>query len=239
MHLSRLLSTFPPAPLPPVLRPELLLHAYRGGLFPMADPDDDDRIFWCAPDPRAVLPLGGLRVSRSLRQRLRRGTYAVTTDEAFDAVVAGCAEPAPGREQTWISDEIAWAYGLLHRLGHAHSVECWDASGDLAGGLYGVVLGGAFFGESMFSRSVDASKVALVHLVERLREGGFALLGVQMQTPHLERMGAVEVTREEYEAQLASAVHVVADWHAGAAEDDPARRPRILDAEAPRGAPVR
>ena len=194
------------------LRPELLLHAYRGGLFPMADPDDGDRIFWCAPDPRAVLPLDGLRVSRSLRQRLRRGTYRVTADQAFNDVVEGCAAPAPGREQTWISAEIAEAYRLLHRLGHAHSVECWDGSGALVGGLYGVALGGAFFGESMFSRATDASKVALVRLVERLRVGGFSLLDVQMQTPHLARLGVVEVSREAYEARLAEAVHRVADW---------------------------
>ncbi|MEL6615925.1 MAG: leucyl/phenylalanyl-tRNA--protein transferase, partial [Bacteroidota bacterium] len=165
-----------------MLRPALLLHAYRVGLFPMADPDDGDRIFWCAPDPRAVLPLDGLRVSRSLRQRLRRETYSVTVDRAFADVVEACAAPAPGREQTWISAEIASAYTALHHQGYAHSVECWDASGDLAGGLYGVSLGGAFFGESMFSRQVDASKVALVHLVERLIAGGFALLDVQMQT---------------------------------------------------------
>ena len=178
----------------------------------MADPDDGDRIFWCAPDPRAVLPLDGLRVSRSLRQRLRRGTYRVTADRAFNDVVEGCAAPAPGREQTWISAEIAEAYRLLHRLGHAHSVECWDGSGALVGGLYGVALGGAFFGESMFSRATDASKVALVRLVERLRVGGFSLLDVQMQTPHLARLGVVEVSREAYEARLAEAVHRVADW---------------------------
>ncbi|MEM6327125.1 MAG: leucyl/phenylalanyl-tRNA--protein transferase [Bacteroidota bacterium] len=195
-----------------MLRPHVLLHAYRSGLFPMADPADD-RIHWYAPDPRAVLPLDGLRVSRSLRQRIRRGTFEVTVDRAFARVIAACAAPAPGREDTWISDEIRRAYTDLHYVGAAHSVECWNAEGRLAGGLYGVRLGGAFFGESMFSRQTDASKVALVHLVERLRAGGFTLLDVQMQTAHLARMGAVEVSREAYERQLARALPVAADWY--------------------------
>jgi len=201
-----------------VLRPSILLHAYRIGLFPMADPDDEDRIYWYAPDPRALLPLDGLRVTRSLRQRIRRGTFRVSVDEAFERVISACAAPAPGREQTWISDEIRWAYTALHRAGYAHSVECWDADGQLAGGLYGVRLGGAFFGESMFSRQTDASKVALVHLVERLRAGGFALLDVQMQTDHLARMGAVEVSREAYEQRLDAALARSGDWNALDAE---------------------
>ena len=180
----------------------------------MADPDDDDRVFWYAPDPRAVLPLGGLRVSRSLRQRIRRATYSVTVDRAFERVIRACAAPAPGREQTWISDEIVEAYTALHRVGQAHSVECWDGAGELAGGLYGVRVGGAFFGESMFSHQTDASKVALVHLVGRLRAGGFALLDVQMQTPHLARMGAIEIPRDVYERRLAVAIRVAGDWHA-------------------------
>ena len=178
----------------------------------MADPDDGDRIFWYAPDPRAVLPLDALRVSRSLRQRLRRGTYHVTTDRAFERVVEACAAPAPGREQTWISAEIAQAYTALHHEGVAHSVECWDASGALAGGLYGVSFGGAFFGESMFSRQADASKVALVHLVARLRAGGYTLLDVQMQTDHLSRLGAIEISRETYERRLEAALTVPAEW---------------------------
>ncbi|HIG76343.1 MAG TPA: leucyl/phenylalanyl-tRNA--protein transferase [Bacteroidetes bacterium] len=201
-----------------MLRPSILLHAYRIGLFPMADPDDEDRIYWYAPDPRALLPLDGLRVTRSLRQRIRRGTFRVSVDEAFERVISACAAPAPGREQTWISDEIRWAYTALHRAGYAHSVECWDADGQLAGGLYGVRLGGAFFGESMFSRQTDASKVALVHLVERLRAGGFALLDVQMQTDHLARMGAVEVSREAYEQRLDAALARSGDWNALDAE---------------------
>lgn len=195
-----------------MLRPDLLLYAYRTGLFPMADPDDDDRIFWYAPDPRAILPLDGFRVSRSLRQRLRRETFSVTSDVAFEEVVAACAAPAPGREQTWISDEVARAYTELHHMGVAHSVECWDASGALAGGLYGVALGGAFFGESMFSRSTDASKVALTYLVDRLREAGFTLFDVQFLTPHLASLGAVEIPRETYRERLADAIDVDADF---------------------------
>lgn len=180
----------------------------------MADPDDGNRIYWYAPDPRAVLPLDGLRVSRSLRQRIRRKTFTVTVDRAFERVIAACAAPAPGREETWISDEIRWAYTALHRAGYAHSVECWNADAELAGGLYGVRLGGAFFGESMFSRETDASKVALVHLVDRLRAGGFTLLDIQMQTDHLARMGAVEIPREVYERRLASALDEVGNWTA-------------------------
>ena len=197
-----------------MLTPSVLRHAYRLGYFPMADPDEGDEIFWYAPDPRAILPLDGLRVSRSLRQRLRRGTFRVTVDAAFEAVLNACAAPAPGREQTWISAEIARAYTALHREGDAHSVECWDASGELAGGLYGVALGGAFFGESMFSRQTDASKVALAHLVGHLRARGFGLLDVQMHTDHLARLGVIEIPRDDYERRLARALALRTEWGA-------------------------
>ena len=140
----------------------------------------------------------------------------MTVDQAFEAVIGACACPAPGREQTWISAEVEGAYTELHREGAAHSVECWDASGELVGGLYGVAVGGAFFGESMFSRATDASKVALVHLVERLRARGFVLLDVQMQTDHLASLGVVEIPRDEYEARLAAAVSLHADWRGDA-----------------------
>ncbi len=189
-----------------MLTPEILLHAYRIGYFPMADPDEDDAVYWYAPDPRAILPLDGFRASRSLRQRLRRGTYSVTTDRAFERVIEACAAPAPGREQTWISAEVEAAYTSLHHQGAAHSVECWDESGALAGGLYGVAIGGAFFGESMFSHATDASKVALAHLVEHLVARGFMLLDVQMHTDHLARMGVIEISREAYEDRLATAL---------------------------------
>jgi leucyl/phenylalanyl-tRNA--protein transferase len=199
------------------LTPDLVLYAYRHGLFPMADPDEGDRVYWYAPDPRAVLPLERFHVSRSLARVVRQGRYRVTTDAAFDAVIAACAAPARGREATWISGDLAAAYRALHRLGHAHSVECWDDGADgpvLAGGLYGVALAGAFFGESMFHRGRDASKVALVHLVGRLRAGGFVLLDTQLSTPHLVRFGVVEIPRAAYERRLSVALHTEADWHA-------------------------
>ena len=199
------------------LTPELLLHAYRVGYFPMADPTEPgEPVYWYAPDPRAVLPLDAFHVPRSLRRVLRRAPFRVTADRAFERVMRACAEPGPGREDTWISDELVGAYVALHARGHAHSVECWadreGAEPELVGGLYGVSLGGAFFGESMFSRRADASKVALVHLVERLRAGGYALLDIQMTTPHLERFGAVEIAREAYERRLAHALGVRAAW---------------------------
>ena len=196
------------------LTPDLLVHAYRLGVFPMADADGT--IGWYAPDPRGVLPLDAFHVPTSLARVVRQGRFRVTVDQAFEAVVRACAEPAPGREQTWISDEIVAAYSELARLGIAHSVECWadDAHGapQLAGALYGVALGAAFFGESMFHRQRDASKVALVHLVERLRAGGFVLLDTQMTTPHLERFGAVEIPRREYERRLEAALQREGSW---------------------------
>ena len=179
-----------------------LIRAYASGVFPMAD-DRSGRIRWYAPDPRAVIPLDAFHVPRSLRQSLRKGVFEVTVDADFAAVIRACAE----REETWISAEIERAYIELHRLGLAHSVETWRA-GRLAGGLYGVALGGAFFGESMFSRETDASKVALVALVERLRARGFVLLDTQFLTPHLARFGAVEIPRDEYEQRLADALRL-------------------------------
>ena len=194
------------------LTPHLLLSAYQAGVFPMADPDDGDRVGWYAPDPRAVLPLDAFHVPKTLARTVRAGRFRVTVDRAFEAVVRACAEPAPGREQTWISEEIVAAYSALHDGGFGHSVECWTDAGAFAGGLYGVALGGAFFGESMVSRERDASKVALVWLVRRLRAGGFALLDTQMSTPHLARFGVVEVPRDEYERRLAAALAAEADW---------------------------
>lgn len=187
------------------LSPETLLSAYMQGAFPMAH--EDGRIYWYAPDPRAVLPLDQLHISRSLHRTIRRGGYDVRVNTAFAAVMAACATPAPGREQTWISEEIIAAYVRLHHLGFAHSVESWDGD-ELAGGLYGVSIRGFFAGESMFSRQRDASKVALYHLVLRLRDRGFRLLDVQFQTPHLERLGAVEVSRRRYMALLRGALAV-------------------------------
>ncbi len=193
------------------LTPDLLVSAYAQGAFPMADADGE--IGWYAPDPRAVLPLDGLRVPRSLRQVVRGGRYRVLVDADVEATIRACAAPAPDRPETWISEEIVRAYAELARLGLCHSVECHDAGG-FAGGLYGVALGGAFFGESMVSLRRDASKVALVHLVARLRAGGFVLLDVQMSTPHLARLGVVEIRRRDYERRLAGALRVKANWYA-------------------------
>lgn len=186
--------------MPPALTPELVLSAYRMGIFPMADADGD--IAWFSPDPRCIFPLDAFHVPRSLRQTIRRGTFETRINTAFNTVLAACADR---REGTWIDAQIADVYGTLHRQGWAHSVESWHA-GELAGGLYGVAIGGAFFGESMFTRVTDASKVALVALVERLRTRGFTLLDTQWQTPHLSRFGAVGIRRGEYLRQLKAAV---------------------------------
>jgi len=191
------------------LTSDLLLRAYGVGLFPMAETAEDPELFWVDPDRRGVLPLDDFHVPRSLRKTLRRGGFEVTADKAFRAVIAACAAPGPRRRATWINVEIQRLYGELHDRGHAHSVECWQG-GTLAGGLYGVALGGAFFGESMFSRATDASKVALVHLVARLKRGGFQLLDTQFVTPHLRRFGAIEISRGAYRRRLAVAVRVAA-----------------------------
>jgi leucyl/phenylalanyl-tRNA--protein transferase len=181
----------------------LLLRAYRQGIFPMAMEDGD--IGWFSPDPRGILPLEGCRVPARLARLVRQDRFDVTADHDFAGVIRACAERR--EEGTWISPEIIDSYLELHRLGRAHSVECWQA-GRLVGGLYGVHLGGAFFGESMFHRVTDASKVALVAIVERLRLRGFRLLDVQWVTPHLEQFGAIEIPRAEYLRRLREALAV-------------------------------
>lgn len=181
----------------------VLLEAYARGVFPMAD---DGQILWFSPERRGLIPLdASFHVPHGLRRALRRQPFELRFDTAFDEVMRGCA----GREETWIDPAIHASYTGLHRLGHAHSVECWDADG-LQGGLYGVALGGAFFGESMFSRRTDASKIALVALVGRLRERGFTLLDTQWMTPHLRQFGGIEVPRAEYHRLLAAALRVPA-----------------------------
>jgi leucyl/phenylalanyl-tRNA--protein transferase len=176
------------------ITPEVLLRAYACGIFPMAESADDPTLFWVEPEMRGVIPLDGFRVSSRLARTVRSDAFTVTVDTAFKAVIAGCAAPAAGREDTWINKRIRELYGGLHALGHCHSVEVWQ-DGDLAGGLYGVNLGRAFFGESMFHRVRDASKVALVHLVARLIAGGFELLDTQYVTEHLKTFGAIEIPR--------------------------------------------
>ncbi|MBN9071723.1 MAG: leucyl/phenylalanyl-tRNA--protein transferase [Rhizobiales bacterium] len=191
--------------------PDLLLKAYASGVFPMAESADDPEVFWVRPETRGILPLDGFHASRSLRKAVRQRKFDIRYDHDFDAVVDGCAESREGRESTWINDPIREAYGELFRRGHCHTVEAWR-DGRLAGGLYGISLGRAFFGESMFSRERDASKVCLVHLVERLVERGFVLLDTQFTTEHLRTFGAVDVPRKRYERLLDEALQGTAEF---------------------------
>jgi leucyl/phenylalanyl-tRNA--protein transferase len=188
---------------------DLMLRAYRHGLFPMAETRHSERLYWLDPERRGVLPLDRFHLSRRLARTVLSDAFSVTVDEDFAATIEGCASAAPGREDTWINPQIERLFGELHQLGHAHSVETRQ-HGQLVGGLYGVAIGGVFFGESMFSMVRDASKVALVHLVVRLRLGGFRLLDTQFVTAHLAQFGAVELPREEYKARLTAAVDVAA-----------------------------
>ena len=183
------------------ITPEVLLRAYAVGIFPMAESADDPTLFWVEPEERGVIPLDGLKVSSRLARTVRSDRFRVTVDRAFGEVIDGCAEAKPGRDNTWINRRIRTLYTGLHVIGHCHSVEVWEGD-QLAGGLYGVNLGGAFFGESMFHRARDASKVALVHLVARLIAGGFTLLDTQYVTEHLRSFGALEISRRRYRAQL-------------------------------------
>jgi leucyl/phenylalanyl-tRNA--protein transferase len=187
------------------LTPDLLLRAYAAGIFPMAEDAADRELFWVDPELRGVLPLDRFHLSHRLRRTLRHEVFEMRCDSAFAAVVEGCAEPRAERPKTWINDEIVRLYGALFERGYAHSVECW-ATGRLVGGLYGVALGGAFFGESMFSRVSDASKVALAQLVALLRRAGFTLLDTQFVTDHLRQFGAVEIPRRQYRRALEAAL---------------------------------
>lgn len=195
------------------ITPEVLLKAYACGIFPMAEAADDPEIYWIEPERRGILPLDAFHVPRRLRRTVRQDRFVIRVDTAFDAVIEGCAAPGENRRRTWINDRIHRLYSDLNRLGHCHSIEAWQ-DGALVGGLYGVRLGSAFFGESMFSRSRDASKVALVHLVARLRAGGFTLLDSQFLTDHLARFGAIEINRRAYQAELEAALPLDADFRA-------------------------
>jgi leucyl/phenylalanyl-tRNA--protein transferase len=198
------------------LTPTLILRAYAAGVFPMADGADADGVFWVDPKFRGVLPLDGFHMPRSLRKRIRAGGYEVAVDRAFEAVIDACAD----RDETWINGDIRALYVALHRMGYAHSVEVW-MDGALAGGLYGVRMGAAFFGESMFHRSTDASKIALAHLTARLRRGGFTLLDSQFVTDHLMKFGAQRIPREAYHRMLDAALAARADFFAFDQDDDP------------------
>ena len=196
----------------PHLTPEILLRAYAEGVFPMAERRDDPELFWVSPEKRGIIPLDNFHVPKRLARTVRSDRFMVTADAAFGEVMRACAAPAPGRPESWINDEILRLYMALHRMGHAHSIECWK-DGALVGGLYGVKLGAAFFGESMFSTERDASKVALVHLVARLIRGGFALLDTQFITAHLARFGTIEIPRDEYLRRLKQAAAKQASFY--------------------------
>jgi len=194
-----------------VFGPNELLDCYRRGVFPMADSRDDPRLFLVDPDLRGVLPLDRFHLSKSLRKTIRRDEFEIRIDTCFSRVMELCAEAAPDRPNTWINAPILNLYSALHRAGHAHSVEAWRG-GELVGGLYGVSLKAAFFGESMFSRATDASKVALAHLVARLRAGGYRLLDTQFVTGHLETFGVEEIPRERFHILLKAALQHDADF---------------------------
>jgi len=191
----------------PAITPDILLRAYSIGLFPMAESSDDPEIFWVEPEMRGILPLDGFHISKSLAKTVRKRPFDIRFDTAFERVITYCAEPAEDRPSTWINTTIRKLYTELHRMGHAHSVEAWEDE-ELVGGLYGVSLGSAFFGESMFSRRTNASKICLVHLVERLRAKGFTLLDTQFTTEHLKTFGAIDIPKDEYIKLLKKAVDV-------------------------------
>ena len=202
------------------ITPELLLQAYRIGVFPMGERRDDPKLYWLDPRLRAVLPLDGFHLPKRLARTVRSGQFEVSADTAFTETMRACAEPRPGHPESWINDPILALYGELFARGHAHSVEC-RRNDELIGGLYGVSVGAAFFGESMFSRERDASKVALVHLVARLIKGGFRLLDCQFMTEHLRSFGAIEIPRDDFRALLADAVERTADFQRDLGGVDP------------------
>ncbi|MBU1175516.1 MAG: leucyl/phenylalanyl-tRNA--protein transferase [Alphaproteobacteria bacterium] len=202
-----------PDPFELEITPDLILRAYRAGIFPMAESAGDEDLFWVSPERRGILPLDGLHVSKSLRKSMRRNDYALRIDTDFDAIIDACATMGTDRDSTWINSTIRSVYGELFRRRHCHTVEVWDGTG-LVGGLYGLAIGGAFFGESMFHTRTDASKIALVHLVERLKAGGFVLLDTQFLTEHLASLGGIEIKRETYEMLLADALARKGDFGA-------------------------
>lgn len=197
----------------PAITPEIMLRAYAAGIFPMAESADDPSLFWVEPEQRGIIPLDRFHLSSRLARTVRSDRFEVRVDTAFDAVIAACAEAKPDRTETWINRRIREIFSELFALGHVHTVECWR-DGRLVGGLYGLSLGGAFFGESMFHRETDASKVALAHLVARLRHGGYRLLDTQFQTGHLAQFGTVEIPRDAYRLLLDEALRHQGSWHA-------------------------
>lgn len=212
------------------ITPLVLLKAYAAGVFPMAESADDPALYWVEPDERGLIPLDGLIISRSLRKAVKQRRFDIRIDTAFEEVMRRCAERTTDRKETWINQRILKLYAELFRMGHCHSVESWQ-DGKLVGGLYGVRLGAVFFGESMFSRVTDASKVALVHLVARLNAGGFRLLDAQFMNPHLATLGAISMNKADYLALLGPAVAADADFQRFKGDNDPQL---VLDWASPR-----
>jgi leucyl/phenylalanyl-tRNA---protein transferase len=202
------------------ITPQILLKAYAAGVFPMAETADDPALYWIEPDERGVFPLDAIHVSKSLRNTVRKKPFEIRIDSAFNSVIAACGEATLQRRVTWINSRIKSLYGQLAKMGFAHTVECWR-DGNLVGGLYGVRIGSAFFGESMFARETDASKVAFVHLAARLNFGGFTLLDAQFLNPHIEKLGAVAVKKADYQKMLEPALDGTADYHAFQGDEDP------------------
>ncbi|HUQ36408.1 MAG TPA: leucyl/phenylalanyl-tRNA--protein transferase [Aestuariivirga sp.] len=212
------------------ITPKILLQAYAVGIFPMAETAEDNALYWVEPEERGIIPLQGLRISHSLRKQVRRQSFEIRIDSAFSDVIEACAAKTKNRKLTWINTRIRTLYNQLHEMDHCHSVECWR-DGKLVGGLYGVKIGAAFFGESMFSRETDASKVALVHLVARLNAGGFQLLDAQFMNPHLKTLGAIAMSKPDYKELLPSAIVAPADFNKFKEDNDPAR---VLELASPR-----
>ena len=195
------------------ITPELIVRAYRAGIFPMAEDAADEDLFWVSPEWRGIMPIQGFHVSKSLRKAMRKSGWTIKVDTDWDAIIEGCASVGKDRSTTWINATIRSVYGELFERGVAHTVEVWEGEA-LVGGLYGLAIGGAFFGESMFHRRTDASKMAMAHLVDRLDAGGFELLDTQFITPHLASLGGIEIPRAEYEERLGQALLLEGDWWA-------------------------
>jgi leucyl/phenylalanyl-tRNA---protein transferase len=195
------------------LTPELILRAYRAGIFPMAEDAASDDLFWVSPEKRGIIPLDASHTSKSLRKTLKSHPYSMKVDTDFEAVIEGCATAGTERDTTWINAAIRRLYGALFKRGDVHTVEVWDGPA-LVGGLYGVSMGAAFFGESMFHRKTDCSKIAMAHLLDRLRAGGYRLCDTQFVTDHLKTFGGIEIPREDYEVRLADALQHEGDWRA-------------------------
>jgi leucyl/phenylalanyl-tRNA---protein transferase len=201
------------------ITPQVLLQAYAAGVFPMAESASDPALYWVEPEERGIIPLDGFHISRSLRKRVKQQTYDIRIDTAFNQVIAECAAKSDSRKETWINKRIVSLYSQLHKMGCAHSVESWH-EGELVGGLYGIRIGAAFFGESMFSRATDASKVALVHLIARLKYGGFTLLDAQFVNPHLLQFGSLAVKKADYHKLLEPALEKDADFKSFSFDSD-------------------